>query len=68
MVHRGDLIVKQVWIGLVEIDALLDDRFVIGMERDAGCVVNARSLEAAGLDREGVEAPITIRIEPFADG
>src|SRR5256884_9959739 len=49
VVDQRDLVVQEFWIGLVEVDALLDDRVVIGMDRHAGRVERARALEVAGV-------------------
>jgi hypothetical protein len=37
------------------------------VQRQAGGVVGARALEAAGLDFERVVAAVSVGIEPFAD-
>jgi hypothetical protein len=50
MVDGGDLVTQQVLVLIVERDALLDDRLVVAMQRDAACLVDARPLEEAGLD------------------
>src|SRR5262249_55241903 len=68
MVDGRDIIMEQVWIGLVEIDALFDDGLVIGMQGDAGGVVDAWPFQAAGLDHKGVVAAVAVLIEPLADG
>jgi len=60
--------VEQILVGLVEVDALLNDGLVVSMQRDAAGVKDARSLHAAGLDFECVVAAIAIGVEPFADG
>src|SRR5215510_3666356 len=68
MVDGGDVVAHQVRIGLVEIDALLDDGLIIRMQRNSARIIDARTLHAAGLDFEHVVATITVRIAPFADG
>src|SRR5216683_1277045 len=68
MVDGGDVVVQQVAIGLVEIDALLDDGLVVGMQRDSGGVIDARALHAASLDLKHVVAAVAVLIEPLADG
>ena len=54
-------------IGLVEIDALLDDGLAVLVERDAGGVVTARQLEEAGLDLEHVVLAVAVLVDPLAD-
>src|SRR5262249_60087570 len=67
MVVHGDLVVQDVR-GLVEVDALEEDRLVVEMERQAGGVVGAVPLEgAAGLDLEHVIDPVAVLIDPAAN-
>jgi len=55
MIDRRDLVMQQVLVALVEVEPLLEDRLVVVMERQAGGIVMARSLEgSAGLDLERV--------------
>src|SRR5579871_4721865 len=56
VICRGDVVMEQVRIGFVEIDSLVDDGFIVGVQRDAGSVINARALQAPGLDHERVVA------------
>jgi hypothetical protein len=44
----------------------LDDGLIVRMQRDAARVVDAGTLQAAGLDAERVVAAIAVGIEPFA--
>src|SRR6266853_5495014 len=67
MVDRGDFVMKEVGVILVEIDALLDDALIVRMKRQPAVFVGARPLEVAGLDFERVETAVAIAIEPFAD-
>jgi hypothetical protein len=67
VVDGGDLITKQVLVLLVERDALVDNRLVVAMKRDAAGFVNAWALEVAGLDFERIEAAVVVGVEPFAD-
>src|SRR5258705_11721576 len=68
IVDHGDLVMQDIRIGLVEIDALLEDRLVVEVQRQAGRVVGAASLErAARLSFEHVEAAVTIEVDPLAD-
>ena len=60
--------VQQILIGFVQINTLLDDGLVVGVQRDAGGVENSRALHAARLDQERVVASGAALIEPFADG
>src|SRR6202023_1704527 len=55
MIKHRDLVVHEALVGLVERDALLEDRLVVMVQRHAGGVVMARALETAGLDLERVE-------------
>ena len=68
MVVDGDLVVEDVAVRLVEGDALLDDRLVVLVQRNAARLVGARPLEIAGFDFEGIETAVAVGIEPFADG
>src|SRR5262249_46290816 len=54
VVDGGDLVVQQVHIALVEIDALLDHGLVVLVHRNAGAVEGAWPLQATGLDREQI--------------
>src|SRR5258706_879452 len=67
VVHGGDLITKQVLVLLVECDALVDNRVVVPMKRDAARFVDAWALDVAGLDFERIEATVVVGVEPFAD-
>src|SRR6266704_3733964 len=68
IVDRGDLVEQNVFVSLVERDALLDDGFAIVVQLDAARLERARPLEAAALDFEHVVAAIAVLIDPFADG
>src|SRR3984893_509138 len=68
VVGHGDFVMKDVAVGLIEIDALLDDAFAILMQRNAAAVEDTRSFEVAGFGFEDVEAAISVLIDPFADG
>ena len=67
VIHR-DLVMQEVLVCLIEIEALLEDRLVVVMQRQAGSVVVARPLETAGLHFEHVIAAVTILIDPSANG
>jgi hypothetical protein len=45
MVDRCDLVVNNICIGLVAIDALSEDRLIVEMEGQAGFIVSARPLK-----------------------
>src|SRR5215469_3148658 len=62
------VVIEDVTVGLVEMNALLDDRLIVVGKRQAGTVIDARALEAAGLDLERAVAPLAGRIDPAADG
>src|SRR4029434_373055 len=68
MVVDRDLVVQDVLVGLVEIDALLEDRLVVVMQRQARGIVMARSLETSGLDFQHVVAAVAVLVDPSADG
>ena len=67
MVDHGDLVIEDVGIGLVEIDPLLDDGLIIGVERNAVRAENAGAFETTGLDFEHVVAAIAVLIDPFTE-
>jgi hypothetical protein len=54
VVDRGDVVVEEVRVILVEMKPFLDDGQAILVERDAACIVSARTFEAARLDGERV--------------
>ena len=68
MVGDGHLVVQQILVGLVEIDALLDDGLIVLVQRNAAEIEGARTTEVAGLDFEHVELAVAILVNPFADG
>src|SRR5262252_701481 len=68
MVNSCDVVVQQVRIGLVEIDALLDYCLVVRMQRDPGGVVDAGPLQAARLDHQRIVPAVAVLIEPLTDG
>src|ERR1700730_12008984 len=67
IVDRRDFVVKGVRIGLVEKDALLDDGFVVRVERYAAGVESAGAFEVASLDLEDGVTAAALLIDPFAD-
>ena len=67
VVDRRDDIVKDFWIGLVAIDAFLENRLVIEVQGQTDFIVSARSLEAAGLDFEYVVDAVAVLVDPLAD-
>src|SRR5207245_10507466 len=68
MIVGRNVVVKQIPVGLVEIDPLLDDGLIILMERNALGVVGVRRPDESGLDFEDVILAVAVLIEPFADG
>jgi hypothetical protein len=60
MVDYGDFVVKDVPVGTVAVNPFLKDRLIVVVERQAACIVSARSLEAAGLDFEHVVFAVTV--------
>src|SRR5437879_6169349 len=67
MVDHSDLVMKNVRIGLVEIESLLEDRLIIGMHGQATSVEDAGTFEVARLDLQHVVAAITVLVDPFSD-
>src|SRR5262249_18685288 len=67
IVGGGDLVDQHILVGLVDIDALLDDGLAVVMQADAARLIGARTLEPAGLDLERGKAAARIRIDPLAD-
>ena len=67
VVDGGDLVDQDLGIGLVEMDALLEDAFIVPVKRQAGGVIDAGTSEAAGLDFERVVAAVAVGIDPLAD-
>src|SRR5262245_25071702 len=68
LVSHGDLVDQDVRIGLVEKDALADDRVVVLMQRQARAVEIAWPLEVAGLGDERIEAAVAVGVLPLPDG
>src|SRR4051812_32763250 len=60
-------VMHDLWIGLVAIDTLLEDGLVVKMERQAGFIVSAWPLEAAGLDFEHIVGAVAVLVDPLAD-
>src|SRR5262245_23742364 len=67
VVDRRDVVVHDATVSRIEIDALLGDGLIIGVERNAGRVDDARPAEATGLDFKHVVAAGAILVEPLAD-
>src|SRR5258708_39417412 len=67
MVDRGDLVVQDARIGLVAVDALLDDGLIVDVQRKPGLVESARPLEAARLDLERAVVAAAVLVDPAAD-
>src|SRR5215467_665194 len=62
-----DLVMENVRIGAVQIEPLLEDSFIIGVERNATGLVSVGTLEVASFDFQHIEATVTILVDPFAD-
>src|SRR6266849_6198455 len=67
VIVNGDLVAHDAPVVLVEIDALLEDRLVVMMQRQAGGVIMAGTFEAAGFDLQHVMAAAIVLIDPLAD-
>src|SRR5262245_59539197 len=63
VIDGGDLVIEYVWIALIAVDALLDHRLLVLVERDATVVVGVRALDAARLNHQRVELAVAIRSE-----
>jgi hypothetical protein len=59
MVDHCGLVVNNIWIGLVAIDVLSEDRLIVEMEAQAGFIVSA-PLETARLNLKRLIAAIAI--------
>src|SRR6266849_1699311 len=68
MVEDRDLVMQEVLVGLVEEDALFDDRLIVLVQRNSAQIEIARSLEAAGFDLQHVVAAVLILVDPLTDG
>src|SRR6516225_1281676 len=68
MVGHRDLVMQDVVVRRVEIDALLEYRLVVGMQRYAGLVEEARALEILGLDLENTVVAIALLVDPTPEG
>src|SRR5207249_3403703 len=67
IVERGDLHHENIRVGLVLVDALLEDALIVRMQRQAGVVVGARPFEPARLDLEHGVAAGAALIFPLTD-
>ncbi len=67
MVDHGDLVVDHLGIGLVEVEALLENGLIVEVKRQAGGVVDARPLEAACFGLEHVIHAVAILVDPLSD-
>src|SRR5713101_5088168 len=65
MVDRRDFGVKEVAVGLVEVDPFLDDSLVVLVQWEAISIECAGSLEGTGLNLKN--AAVAILIDPLAD-
>src|SRR5450432_2863835 len=62
VIYDGDLVMQDISIGFVEIDALLEDRLVVLVKRQAGGIEFPRALEVARLDLQHIIAAVAILI------
>src|SRR5205807_1483153 len=67
MVEHRDFVINDVLVGLIEVNALLDDGLTILVERNAAGIIGAGIFQQASLDFEHVVAAIAVLIDPFAD-
>src|SRR5262249_58253364 len=68
MIKDGHLIVQDVAVRLVEVNALLDDGLIVLMQRNAGLIESALTSEMPRLDHERIEFSVAILVDPSADG
>src|SRR5712671_6344453 len=66
LVDGRDLIAKNVFVVLVEKQALLDQSLIVFVQRKSARVQRARALEVMRLDFEHIETAVVILIDPFA--
>src|SRR5262245_51770759 len=67
IIDRGEFEVQQVWVALVEVEALPDNGAAIGMERDAGGVVDARVVGAGSFEFEDIVLGVAGSIDSSSD-
>src|SRR5215831_6783485 len=65
MVDHRDLVMENARIVLVEIEALLEYRLIVEMQRQARSVIGTGTFEAARFDFKHVIAAITVLIDPL---
>src|SRR5207344_354847 len=61
------LVMQYPWIDFVAVDALLENRLVVDVQRQAGLVDRARALEAARLHHKHVIDAVAVLVDPSAD-
>src|SRR5712671_146888 len=67
MVDHGDYVVDDFGIGLIEVDALLENRLIVEVKGKAAGVVDAWPLEAARLGFEHVIGAVAVLVDPPSD-
>jgi hypothetical protein len=67
MVDDRDLVVEEVLVGFIQVNALLDDALAIAVERKAAAFEGARTLEATRLDLEHVVTSVAVAVDPPPD-
>jgi hypothetical protein len=67
MIYDGDLIMQNVPIGFVQIDAFLEYRLIVFVQRQAGSVEFPGALEPPGFNLQDVVAAFAALIYPSAD-
>src|SRR5258708_31438485 len=65
VIDRRNLVVQDVRVILVQIDALLEDGLVVGVAGNAGLVEEARALEVAGHDLLHVGYTLAVLVDPL---
>src|SRR5712671_2427019 len=67
VVEDRNVVIDDVRVGRIEIEALLDDGFTVAVERNAARVVGARAFQEPRLDFQDVVFAVAVLVDPFAD-
>src|SRR5260370_30267163 len=64
VVEHGDLVMKNVRIGLVEMESFLEGRLIVEVQRQPSMVESARTVETASLDFGHFVTAVAILVDP----
>src|SRR5258706_4789447 len=67
VIDGRDVVVEDVGIRLVEVNAFLDDGLIVAVQGQARGVVGARSLEMAGFDPQRGLAGVALLLKPLSE-